>query len=38
MLPMVVSADHRLNDGEHLGEFLATMTRYLSAPIRLLAT
>ena len=36
MLPLVVSTDHRLNDGEHLGGFLNTLTRYLVQPVRLL--
>ncbi len=36
LLPLVVSADHRLNDGQHLGEFMATLSAYLSDPVRLL--
>ena len=36
LLPMTVAADHRLNDGQHLGEFMDTMARYLADPIRLL--
>lgn len=36
-LPMVISTDHRLNDGEHLGQFMQTLMRYLSEPVRLLA-
>ncbi|MEM7254129.1 MAG: dihydrolipoamide acetyltransferase family protein [Pseudomonadota bacterium] len=36
ILPMAVSTDHRLNDGEHLGAFMATMNQYLGAPVRLL--
>ena len=38
VLPMVVSTDHRLNDGEHLGAFLSTIIHYLSEPVRLLGT
>jgi len=37
VLPITVATDHRLNDGEHLGAFLGTLTRYLSEPVRLLA-
>jgi pyruvate/2-oxoglutarate dehydrogenase complex dihydrolipoamide acyltransferase (E2) component len=36
MLPLVVSCDHRLNDGEHLGRFIGTVASYLSDPVRLL--
>ena len=36
LLPLVVSADHRMNDGQHLGEFMATLSAYLSDPVRLL--
>lgn len=36
LLPLVVAADHRLNDGQHLGEFMATLSGYLTDPIRLL--
>ena len=36
-LPMAVSADHRLNDGHHLGAFVATIERYLADPVLLLA-
>ena len=36
ILPLVVSTDHRLNDGEHLGGFMATLSRLLTNPIRLL--
>ena len=36
VLPMVVSTDHRMNDGEHLGGFMATLAGYLREPIRLL--
>ena len=35
-LPLVVSTDHRLNDGEHLGEFAGKLGRYLVDPVRLL--
>ena len=38
VLPMVVSTDHRLNDGEHLGAVLSTIIHYLSEPVRLLGT
>lgn len=37
ILPMVIAMDHRVNDGEQLGAFVATLTAYLSDPIRLLA-
>ncbi|MCU1394078.1 MAG: Dihydrolipoamide acetyltransferase component of pyruvate dehydrogenase complex [Ilumatobacteraceae bacterium] len=37
ILPMAVSADHRLNDGHHLGAFVATIERYLADPVLLLA-
>ena len=36
LLPLVVATDHRVNDGEHLGSFIAALTSYLSHPIRLL--
>jgi pyruvate/2-oxoglutarate dehydrogenase complex dihydrolipoamide acyltransferase (E2) component len=36
-LPFAVATDHRLNDGEHMGRFVATMTAYLRDPIRLFA-
>ena len=36
LLPLVVATDHRLNDGQHLGEFMATLAAYLTDPIRLL--
>ncbi len=36
LLPLVVAADHRMNDGQHLGEFMATLATYLGNPIRLL--
>ena len=35
-LPLAVSTDHRLNDGEHLGAFAATVGAYLVEPARLL--
>ena len=35
-LPLAVSTDHRLNDGEHLGAFAATVGAYLGEPARLL--
>ncbi len=37
MLPLVVSADHRMNDGEHVGAFMRTMIAYLRDPVRLMA-
>ena len=37
ILPMAVSADHRLNDGHHLGAFVSTIERYLTNPVLLLA-
>ena len=36
ILPLAVSTDHRLNDGEHLGGFVSSLTRLLSNPIRML--
>lgn len=36
LLPLVVAADHRVNDGEHLGSFIAALATYLSHPVRLL--
>ena len=36
-LPIAVSADHRLNDGHHLGAFVSTIERYLADPVLLLA-
>jgi pyruvate/2-oxoglutarate dehydrogenase complex dihydrolipoamide acyltransferase (E2) component len=36
VLPIVVSTDHRLNDGAHLGAFTSTLATYLREPIRLL--
>ena len=35
LLPVCVSTDHRLNDGDHLGAFMDTMATYLREPIRL---
>ncbi len=35
-LPLAVSADHRLNDGEHLGAFAGAIAGYLREPARLL--
>ncbi len=35
-LPLVVSTDHRLNDGAHLGDFAAAIGDYLRDPVRLL--
>lgn len=35
-LPLVVTTDHRLNDGDHLGAFIDTLATYLREPIRLL--
>ncbi len=37
VLPMAVSTDHRLNDGQHLGAFTSSIERYLSNPVLLLA-
>ncbi|MEP7112311.1 MAG: dihydrolipoamide acetyltransferase family protein [Ilumatobacteraceae bacterium] len=37
LLPLAVSADHRLNDGHHLAAFVSTIERYLTDPILLLA-
>lgn len=36
ILPIAVSTDHRLNDGEHLGAFVSTLSRLLSNPVRML--
>ena len=36
ILPLAVSTDHRLNDGEHLGGFVSTVSQLLSNPIRML--
>jgi len=36
ILPLAVSTDHRLNDGEHLGGFVSSMSRLLGNPIRML--
>lgn len=35
-LPLAVSADHRLNDGEHLGAFASAIASFLRDPVRLL--
>lgn len=35
-LPLAVSADHRLNDGEHLGAFADAIASFLRDPVRLL--
>lgn len=37
VLPLCVSTDHRLNDGEHLGAFVDSIVRHLSEPALLLA-
>ena len=37
VLPMCVATDHRLNDGEHLGQFMHGLVRYLAAPVRMLS-
>ena len=37
ILPVIVSTDHRLNDGQNLGDFMSSLTTYLREPIRLLA-
>lgn len=37
MLPLVVSTDHRMNDGEHLGQFVSMIGAYLKDPVRLLS-
>ena len=36
ILPVIVSTDHRLNDGDNLGAFAATLISYLREPVRLL--
>jgi len=36
ILPLAVSTDHRLNDGEHLGGFVSTLCRLLGNPVRML--
>ncbi len=36
LLPLVIATDHRLNDGEHMEGFAATLANYLREPIRLL--
>ena len=37
-LALIVTTDHRLNDGEHLGAFIDTLATYLREPIRLLGS
>lgn len=37
VLPLAVSADHRVIDGADMGEFLATLTRLLENPVVLMA-
>lgn len=37
ILPLAISTDHRLNDGEHLGGFVNTLKRVLGNPLALLA-
>lgn len=37
VLPLVVAADHRINDGAHLGAFVGEITKTLSEPVLLLA-
>ena len=37
VLPLCVSTDHRLNDGEHLHAFMESVARHLREPARLLA-
>ena len=37
ILPVIVSTDHRLNDGQNLGAFFDTLAAYLREPVRLLA-
>ncbi|MEM9604346.1 MAG: dihydrolipoamide acetyltransferase family protein [Pseudomonadota bacterium] len=37
ILPIAMSTDHRLNDGEHLGGFVRTLSRLLSHPVRMLS-
>ncbi|MEM6985693.1 MAG: dihydrolipoamide acetyltransferase family protein [Pseudomonadota bacterium] len=36
ILPLAMSTDHRLNDGEHLGAFVSTLSRLLHNPVRML--
>jgi pyruvate/2-oxoglutarate dehydrogenase complex dihydrolipoamide acyltransferase (E2) component len=36
MLPLVISTDHRINDGENLGQFIDAIGSYLKDPVRLL--
>lgn len=38
VLPIVVSTDHRLNDGAHLGAFLDTLVTCLGEPERLVSS
>ena len=37
VLPLCVSTDHRLNDGEHLHAFMESVSRFLREPAHLLA-
>ena len=37
VLPLAVSADHRLNDGHHLGAFVSTLAHFLSDPVLLIS-
>ena len=37
ILPLAMSTDHRLNDGEHLGAFVSTLSRLLHNPVRMLS-
>ena len=37
LLPLCVSTDHRLNDGEHLHAFMESIARHLGEPAHLLA-
>ena len=36
VLPLTIATDHRINDGEHVGDFLATLTNFLGDPVRML--
>ena len=38
VLPVIISADHRLNDGSDLGAFTERVVRYLREPARLLSS
>jgi pyruvate dehydrogenase E2 component (dihydrolipoamide acetyltransferase) len=38
ILPLAVSTDHRLNDGDHLAAFAATVEAYLADPALLLVS